>query len=507
MIALSLLVTQAVANGGGAGNRTTFPLTEVSGLSSRIGQICTCEGKPEPNVTYPTFSSARPLYGVVRVNGDWNLRLSGTTYPFAVDESAGTGKGYDRLFIDLDRDGNFSQDKPIVPSPNPPGALLPEEDPRAQQVCFEDVTLKGDGANAGQSVRTVPRLIVTTDRDAVMYFTPPQARQGAIEIAGVPLTATLYNGLPIGTHWDRPQTGLELRPHGQATLRPTPWTWMYWLSSMPYFHGRYWRISTTPEGDRLFVEPYRGDLGKLAVGSGRKFVRDKGLRGQLLGPDMNVQVGRQVKDGRTKPVRSCTVPVGDYAPATLDISYGSLEMEISSIRHSDGESPQADMPLTYPLQIRKNKPLVLDFGDQPEVLFVAPARDARIKVGETLAINAVLVDPKLNIMVGRLRAAPEGLSPFAQIPRRIWITLALITAGPFVVWLATGANRRRHRALLVFSALGLLGLMGCVVGLRLFNALLSPRNNPDGAYQNLDPLVAIQRADGEVVASGTMPFG
>ena len=39
---------------------------------------------------------------------------------------------------------------------------------------------------------------------------------------------------------------------------------------------------------------------------------------------------------------------------------------------------------------------VLDFSNQPEVLFASPAKDLRVKPGDTLEVKAVLVDPKLN---------------------------------------------------------------------------------------------------------------
>jgi hypothetical protein len=495
-VAFLLLAAQVIASSGREGDRRAFPLTEISGFGTGSGQTCVCGDKPEPNVAYPTFASAKPLYGTVRVNADWDSEFSGTVYRFAVDESGATGKGYDRLYVDLDRDGSLVDDSPILPLKDPPSGIVIREPGFVQQVCFGQVSLDGTGENIGQSVLTIPRLAITKDQYATVSFIPPQARQGTIEIADVPFNVTMYNGPRIATRWNKPQTGLQLRPQGRSTVGPVQWSRVYLLSAMPYFGEQYWRLSTTPGGDRLFVEPYRGDFGTLTVGSGNR------LRGQLLGKEMAVYVGQEFKDGRFEPVRSCRVPVGDYAPEMLAVSYGLLDVEVSFNYHSDGKARQRDKPIVYPLKIRKDKPCVFDFGDKAQVLFTSPARDSRIGAGDTLTVKAVLVDPKLDIMIRGLREAPHE-----EIPRRIWITLALITVGPFAIWAASGTNRRRHRVLLVLSALGLVGLAGCIIGLRTFNASLLPKNNPYAAYQDLHPWVTITRAGGEVVASGSMPFG
>jgi hypothetical protein len=54
------------------------------------------------------------------------------------------------------------------------------------------------------------------------------------------------------------------------------------------------------------------------------------------------------------------------------------------------------------ITIRKDKPFALDFSNKPDVVFASPARDQRIKLGESLEVKAVLVDPKLDMMIRRL---------------------------------------------------------------------------------------------------------
>jgi hypothetical protein len=69
------------------------------------GKPAKCEDQPLANVrSYPVFKSDKPLYGSIWFTGEYGNKYSGIQYHFAIDESTGTGKGYDRLFFDLNRD-------------------------------------------------------------------------------------------------------------------------------------------------------------------------------------------------------------------------------------------------------------------------------------------------------------------------------------------------------------------------------------------------------------------
>jgi hypothetical protein len=498
VVALLILTAQPASGGEQQSGRAEFPLTEVSGLGTWSGQHCPCTDKPESGVTYPTFLSANPLYGSVRVDASFVDPKAGVVYRFALDESAGTGRGYDRLYVDLDRDNNLANETPIARLENPPSTVLEKSNHIVQQPCFNQVSLPGSAGD--HSLPALPRLVVNEDGYSTLTFLTVQARQGRIRIGGYLSDIVLSNESPIGTRWDRPETELQLRVHGSVNLLRGELSDR--LMAMPRIDGRYWRLSTTPEGDRLFVEPYSGDLGTITIGGGSPFVGSKGLEGTLFNQDRAVQVGAEFNSGRYEPVRSCQVPVGDYATGMMGVYYGPLYISLSDNYHSDGRLRERDAPAAYPVRIRKDKPFVLAFGNKPDVLFASPARDSRVKIGETLAVYAVLVDPKLDIMIRGLKIAP-----YEEIASRIWITLSIVTAGPFIVWLAGGKNRHRRRALLILSALGLLGLAGCIAGLRAYNTMLVPKDNPLATYDDLPPMVTIQRANGELVTNGTMPFG
>jgi hypothetical protein len=108
----------------------------------------------------------------------------------------------------------------------------------------------------------------------------------------------------------------------------------------------------------------------------------------------------------------------------------------------------ANRPPVYGIAIRKDKPFVLDFSNQPDVMFTSPTNGERIKLGDTVLVSAVLVDPKLDIMIRRLEDTSRKQSKGAD-----------------------GKPLNYER------------------------------------YLSLDPAVVVTRANGQKVAEGVMPFG
>ena len=92
-----------ILGAGETDQNQTFKLREVSvfdpGKDDFIrGQMCRCQDKPFPEVkTHPAFVSQVPIFGSIRFGGRPNETNSGLLFYFAVDESSGTGKGYDEF--------------------------------------------------------------------------------------------------------------------------------------------------------------------------------------------------------------------------------------------------------------------------------------------------------------------------------------------------------------------------------------------------------------------------
>ena len=141
------------------------------------------------------------------------------------------------------------------------------------------------------------------------------------------------------------------------------------LMAMHKIEGTYYRFSATPAGDKLFVRPYDGDFGTFEVGAGgRDIYPETNMQGSLCSEYMVVAVG-ELKHRRLRSVKSCRLPVGDYLPGSLTITFGLLRIEVSKNYHFDGKPrDRGGSPLFYDIKIRKDKPFVLDFSNKLEQL-------------------------------------------------------------------------------------------------------------------------------------------
>ena len=167
--------------------------------------------------------------------------------------------------------------------------------------------------------------------------------------------------------------------------------------------GRFYTFSASPTGDELTVHPYRGELGTFEVGPGGRAVDEVTVSGSLEGEERAVAVAGEVVGGSPKAARSCQLPVGDYRANYITMQYGRLRIGASHNYHADGKPMgwRTREPV-YAFAIRKDKPFVLDFSNKPDVMFASPGKDQQVKLGELLEVKAVLIDPKLDMMIRRL---------------------------------------------------------------------------------------------------------
>lgn len=214
--------------------------------------------------------------------------------------------------------------------------------------------------------------------------------------------------------------------------------------------GRFYTFTATPNGDQLTVRPYTGELGTFRIGPGTRQLEGLAMSGSLEARDRTAAVGELTTDQVSMAATAtCELPVGDYLPTYLRIEFGRLRITVSQNYHSDGHPRErAGRAAVHGIPIRADKPFVLDFSNQPEVMFAAPATNQTLKRGDTLLVKAVLVDAPLDLMI-------RGLDD---------------------------ATRKQTK-----DADG--------------NALGYQRD------LSLDPTVTVTRASGEKVAEGVMPFG
>ena len=460
------------------------------------GHVSGCEEQPQADVeTYPAFKSDKPLYGSVWLANKDNNINSGIQYHFAIDESAGTGKGYDRLFFDLNRDLDLTNDTLCKPLQNLPDGVALNYERIEQQVCFDYLNVNFDFSSDGRRpLEIMPRLTISEKGYSALAFITTQAHKGEINLAGKNYTAYLGHNFLINGWFDHPSTALYLIPKDSKSRRPG-WWGADQLRGIHKIKRTYYCFSATPAGDKLFVRPYDGDFGTFRIGSGWRLIFNKKMNGSLISEDKALAVGKGLDHGWPKDTRSCRLPIGDYLPATLNITFGPLRIDISDNYHSDGKPrDRAGNPPVYGIKIRKNKPFILNFSNKPDVIFAAPAADLRLKPGDNLDVKAVLVDPELDIMIRGLRAKPSHADSLLLVKLS---TMILILPG--ALWLLLPKLRRRYRFLLLISALGAVVLIACLIAL--------PALGPKMGYDDIVPRVLITRTNGEKIAEGAMPFG
>jgi hypothetical protein len=417
-----------ILGAGESDDDRTFKLREVSAFGEGRGnfirgQMCRCQDKPFPEVkNYPHFASRAPIFGSVRFGAKSSQPDSGLLFYFAVDESRGTGKGYDRLYFDGNRDLDLRND-PVVKlqqhSPDPGNAVNFAGTKEKAVFDFLKVNL---GANDSGSnlVEIMPRLLVTGDDNETyrfMFFVRTHVFEGDIEIAGKKFLAQLGNDNAISPRFDSPGTALVLRQGNNNDFR---WWGGDRLSAMHKVNGRFFSFSATQAGE-LTVHPYRGDLGTFEIGPGARQLTNFAVSGSFKARDWAVAVGGDLKNGWPTEAGRCQVPVGDYLPEFLTVQFGRLRITLSQNYHSEGKRQSRNgRPDVFGMAVRKDQPFALDFSNKPEVMFASPTPDQRIKPGDTLLVAAVLVDPKLDIMIRGLEdthGQNRSLDPTAIITR------------------------------------------------------------------------------------------
>ena len=417
------------------------------------GQRAACRTEPNPEVkVYPELKSETPYYGTIIIDRDYRDPESGIEFHFVIDESGEApedaseeapveeqsgswlktlsnalfGKPerpaaaevkqnaitYDRLYFDANHDLDLTNDPVLGPMKNPPpGAMSPYSVEQNVVYDFLSVWLDRSPDLGADPVRVVPRFEVT-ERKGVKHaqvdFVAASVRKGRIRLGSREYDAVLRQEYVVSGRFDRPFTSLSLTAVGGN------WSWSSSgpasedLNTMRCLNGKYYTTSATPAGDKLFVKRYDGEMGEFRVGPGSRDIRGFGFSGELRAEGRTVLVGERLTVGTESP-ESYSLPVGDYYPDYSSIRFGRLRMNLSNNYHVDGGRRQrmSQTPV-YCFKIRKDKPCVLDFSAEPEVLFASPAKDATFAPGDEIEVKAVLVDTKLDVMIRGLYDTDSG---------------------------------------------------------------------------------------------------
>jgi hypothetical protein len=471
-----------------ADEAATFEMKEVSLLDAKDEEavkhavtacIAYCSIKPDEKVkAYPALKSKRPLYGTLAVDGNRFRGERGTEYHFVLDASgepakaepksfwdtlvsaltgkkAETTENYDLLYFDANCDLDLTDDPVVKLMKKPrPLAFASEAGGSEQEPVFDCISLPVDyGPGVGtRPMQLVPVLTEVAPEFGEVEFVPTVVRRGTIRFGKTEFTAMLSHACTttMTGRFDRPLTGFRLEPVDAAFDRARWSSWSIYRGEMRSLDDQPYTISTTPTGDKLFVKPYRGDFGVLEVGPGDRKITKFGLAGTVYSDNYALTAISERKDEKPGEYH---LPVGDYRVDNLNIDFGRL-----SIFARCADSPRyypdqyGQRPATFPIKIRKDKPCVLDFSTKPTVAFVTPSGNQTFKPGDTVKLEAFLVDPELGVVFGGLNDTTKKVGEYKYKDEK-------------------------------------------------GNEIAMPR------YASLDPTVEITDSSGKKVADGIMPFG
>ena len=391
-----------------------FQLEQVSSyehVANLRGQMERCSREPDEAVkTYPEVQSATPFYGTL------NFQLksafdkeSGVKFRFLVDESQGSATGYDRLYFDRNGDLDLTNDEPLRPLKEPPWS-------GKFDVYFEEFALNVDYGDSGvKPFRVLPTLLLWKGGYAAVCFVSPIAFKGKLRLGESEHDVILCQNYILTGRFDNSWVSMQLTPKIYTDFSAN------WTGAMLEVNGTLYELAANPLGDTLRVAPYQGDWGYLEVGQGQRRLDDNQLSvsGWLGSETLSVALGRW-EDSDQVPQRRTRIPVGDYLANYVNVRFGPLAIAISMNYHSDGKiQDRGGRPSVRGFQVRKDNPYVLDFSNEPEVMFASPGKDQCFKRGDKIEVKGILIDPVHDMMIRRLSREQgdksESLDPKVKI--------------------------------------------------------------------------------------------
>jgi hypothetical protein len=233
-----------------------------------------------------------------------------------------------------------------------------------------------------------------------------------------------------------------------------PYWWGSWsLHSYHKIDDKFFEFLLLEDGTKIAARPYTGPLGTIKAGKGGRELEKVEFNGSVhQKANVAAPIGI-VKEYWTDPVAECRIPVGDYTAYLMNVIYDNLSIEISNNYHTNAQGQSGGKNIVYGMQVREDKPYVLDFSNEPMVVFdQPPMSQTSFSRGQEIKFAAVLIDPKLDIMIRGLNDTSVKVDKEYK-----------------------DAEGKVIRTMKV--------------------------------DKSLDPNVVIARADGEVIAKGVMPFG
>lgn len=385
--------------------------------SARRGTAVYTSTERTEGVKYPKFRSDAPLFGTLKLGR--NLFYPESTIPIAVavDESGGTGTGYDLFYVDRNGNQDLTDDEPLAEQPFDSEEVKKNHQPPyigedTKAVICQPIRLSWPGSDLPSDYRVYPNVLVgtytpegakegETKRYVTLCFRYPTMRAGKIKIGryGYQIAVITAGLLPDF----RKCSCIKYTPSEEEGIPEMNWEGAECLNAVHQVDGHYYTMDLSPDGTKITIAPYEGKFGLLRMGLGKRSLeksksKDLLISGGLHGKPHCAAIGNYcAEEYDYTGVQEMKLPVGDYAPAYIWVHFGDIHLTISENYHSDGKRLSFP-PSIFGIQIREDKPYTLDLSNTPTVLFTEPARQTTLTRGEPINIKPILIDPVLGIM-------------------------------------------------------------------------------------------------------------
>jgi len=188
-------------------------------------------------------------------------------------------------------------------------------------------------------------------------------KQAQITLANRPCRIILGNKLEREFYLYDTETGIG------------PYWWGSWsLHSYHKIDDKFYEFKLIEDGTKIAARPYKGPLGTIMVGKGGRELEKVEFKGAVRQKaNMAAPIGI-IEDRSPKAVTECTIPVGDYTSYIMHVTYDNLDICISNNYHTNAQGQSGGKDTVYGMQVRQDKPYVLDFSNEPMVIFDRPSK-------------------------------------------------------------------------------------------------------------------------------------
>jgi hypothetical protein len=268
----------------------TIPAKDVlafPGGSGTYGRLLLV--KPAKIKTEPRAVSQRPLYGECRE------LPSGPAFAFRLDESKGTGQGYDRLIVDMNQNGDLTDD-PVAQPVALPGQRRVSS-PSREEALFGPVAAPADKRIAGGRPAYYAHLYLynrqaleSAPADRNLFIGQLQFKAGwyldtTVELGGVKRKVGVFDGdsnLRLGDAWQpqiyRPPSGggetwyfqiadsFLVDADGSGKFETDPLESKFCpFGPILYFGPTPYQVGLAADNTALRIEPWKDELAEVTL--------------------------------------------------------------------------------------------------------------------------------------------------------------------------------------------------------------------------------------------------